>query len=88
MSQKPVAAPVPLLLGELNAEAVVGRSWRWVKDTANALGVPVYRHRLVDAERFLAALRAEAESSDGGPANDEQSGTDRVLALVGRRLVG
>jgi hypothetical protein len=88
---KPTAAtvhPAPLLVGEHNAEAVIGRPWAWVRRTARALGVPLYRRRVVDAEQFREALEAEALASRPGLATAGLRGPERVLAAIGRRMVG
>jgi hypothetical protein len=80
--------PLPLLLGEQNCEAVTVRPWAWVRRTARELGVPLYRRRVVDAERFREALEAEAVASRPGLATAELRGPERVLAAIGRRMVG
>jgi hypothetical protein len=49
----------PIIIGPKNAEAATGWPWRWVRDTARALGVPVigYGKKLgVRADLFIAAL--------------------------------
>jgi hypothetical protein len=43
---------------------------------------------VIDAERFLAALEAEDIASRPGLASPQLSGPERVLAVIGRRLVG
>lgn len=69
----------PLFISDRNAEALIGRPWRWVRDTARSLGVPVLQGgRLVDAPAFERAIRersARVRTPDG---------PDGVLAAIGR----
>ena len=76
--------PVPLFISDANSVAVVGRPFRWVRATARALGVPVFRAKLVDAEAFRRAVQASQAAND----SEQPEGPDRVLAAVGRRRAG
>lgn len=61
-SRDRTVAVAALYLGPDNAEACVGYSWRWVRDTARELGVPlvqVGRRYLIPVEAFRAALERE-----------------------------
>ncbi len=94
------AVVAPMFVGRDNAEAVVGRSWRWCQDAARALGVPLIIHgrtSLVDAEKLKAALLASSKL-DRPQANDAEvdvdvddaetplpATADDVLAALGKR---
>lgn len=55
----------PALIGPRNCEAFIGQPWRWVRDTARRLGVPVLTvggKSFVRAPEMLAALEREAAS--------------------------
>ena len=59
----------PLCIGPGNALAAVGAPWRWCRDTAHDLGVPLVgtkRRQLIPAGDFLAALKA-AKVEAGAP---------------------
>jgi hypothetical protein len=61
----------PLVVGPKNSEAATGWPWRWVRDTARALGVPIIGHGRklgVRADQFLAALERldQADVTPGG----------------------
>ncbi len=61
MARQPLARVLvaPFVVGPKNAEAATGWPWRWVRDTARALGVPIIGHGRklgVRADLFLAAL--------------------------------
>jgi hypothetical protein len=78
--------PLPLLIGPRNAEAVTGFTYRWVRDTAAALGVPFVafgRKRAVRADLFLAALE-RSPSRTGLPLEDPAA---TVRANLGLRLI-
>lgn len=82
---KPTQAVAPLLIGDENCRAAVGRSWRWCLDTARVLDVPVLtvrRRPVIPAAQFVEALMAagvEAEPPEPAkarPAGDVESPDD------------
>lgn len=65
--RKPRAAVIPLLLGPANCEAAVGLPWRFVRDHAPELGVPIIgtgRKRCVRADLFIEALERSGTRAD------------------------
>lgn len=75
-AKKETVKPHALLIGEGNSVALTGCNMRWVKDTAQRLGVPIIRasaHKhFVRADLFLDAMwRIGAET----PANQGDSPT-------------
>lgn len=73
----------PVLLGPKNCEAAVGAPWRWVRDQAAVLGVPLVgsgRKQFVRADLFLAALEAANETTEP-PA--ELDAAEQVRRLIG-----
>jgi hypothetical protein len=74
----------PLLLGPKNCLAAIGADWRWCRDQARALGVPLVgsgRKQFVRADLFLAAL--EAASNDTAEPEDETDAAAEIRRLVG-----
>lgn len=80
----------PLLLGPKNCLAAIGADWRWCRDQARALGVPlvgVGRKQFVRADLFLAALEAANDQEEAKqPGKDCQVDFDAAAEI--RRLVG
>ena len=95
MADRP-AAVAPLLLSSDNAVAAVGQSWRWCRDQARALGVPVIeagRKSFIDAARFIEALRADrtATPAPALPAEPDEAPVElspEQAAEVVRRSLG
>jgi len=80
----------PLALGPANCAAIIGQPWRWTRDTARRLGVPVHRcagKSWIEAETFLCALRAQS-TEPKPPANDVAANAapieDEVAAMRAR----
>jgi hypothetical protein len=89
-------AVAALTIGTENADAVIGRPWRWCVDTAVALGVPVItvrRRPVIPAQAFLDALMvagtslppAAAAPSEPTPTPDPQDAAEVLQALGLRR---
>lgn len=61
------ALACPITIGTRNCEQMTGVSWRWVRDHAAELGVPVWRvggqrgKSMIPAAQLLAALERIAE---------------------------
>jgi hypothetical protein len=70
---------MPILISVKNAEAVVGQSWRWVKQYARDCGVPIYR---ANGKPFIEA-EAFAPGGDGLPAAGGGGGRGRPAAAGG-----
>ena len=80
-----MTAPVaPLTIGPKNAALVTGQSWRWVRDTAKRLGVPVHRtggKPWLEPAQWLEAVRADAAPVEKEPDVVER---DELAALRAR----
>lgn len=78
----------PLFIGTENAEAVIGRDWRWCRDTATELGVPFVRIRrklLIPADRFVEALSKCTDEFTVTSTGNRKSDADSVLTAIGMR---
>lgn len=87
--RKPRAAVIPLLLGPANCESAVGFSWRFVRDHAPVLGVPIIgtgRKRCVRADLFVAALERSGAADLPSLAKVEPEPVDAAEAV--RRAIG
>ena len=76
----------PMLIGRDNAHLVIGRSWRWVQDTAVALGVRpirIGRVSLYDAGHLIDAIRSAGASDDDAATGDTE--LERLRARLGKR---
>lgn len=79
--------PAPLAIGPVNCEAMLGVSWRWLRDHAPSLGLTIYR---VGSKSFIDARAAyEAIRKHGKPeppaVEPEPEDVDAVLARWGKR---
>lgn len=76
---------MPITIGPGNALAATGFPWRWVRDQAEALGVPFVgcaRKRGVRADLFLAALEQQgAKPSTPEPVDH----AEQLRARLGKR---
>jgi hypothetical protein len=82
----------PILVSSGNCEAVVGQSWRWVRDNAAFLGVPIHRvggKRFVEAAELLAAVRrcTVVAANDGDAAATPGDDLERPRTAMGERRV-
>lgn len=82
----------PVLLGPANALAATGASWRWVRDAAAELRVPLLKHgkkQFVDAAAFVAALR-KAQAAGDAPRpegqEDEPMSVEEAAAIIRNRI--
>lgn len=83
--RKAVASATPKYISVRNAEAIVGQGYRWVRDTARALGVrviPVGKKRLIPADEFFAAVERQQQVATTDPVDP----TDAVLAQLGLQV--
>ncbi len=90
LKRKPRAAVIPLLLGPANCESAVGLPWRFVRDHAPELGVPIIgtgRKRCVRADLFIEALERSGAGGDlPSVAKAEPEPLDPAEAV--RRAIG
>jgi hypothetical protein len=81
------APVVPLTIGPKNAELVTGQPWRWVRDTARRLGVPVRRtggKPWIEPAQWLEAVRADAAPVDAAPEVDERDELEAMRRRFGK----
>lgn len=91
-----IASVAPLTIGPANCEAVLGVSWRWLRDHAKGLELTILRVNgkpFVEAAAALEAIRrhgvkpqSEEPPQDTAPEADELSGLCKRLGL--RRRFG
>lgn len=87
--RKTRAAVIPLLLGPANCESAVGLPWRFVRDHAPELGVPIIgtgRKRCVRADLFIEALERSGAGDLPSLAKAEPEPLDAAEAV--RRAIG
>ncbi|HEX4336354.1 MAG TPA: hypothetical protein VH062_10605 [Polyangiaceae bacterium] len=81
----------PILVSSGNCAAVVGQSWRWVRDNASLLGVTIHRVRgksFVEADALLAGIRRTASvANDGDDVGESGDELERLRAAMGKRRV-
>jgi hypothetical protein len=68
-------AVAPLTIGPRNAVDLTGVSWRWLRDNAPRLGVPVWRVRgksVIPAAPLFQALEREAVQQESRALTDEE----------------
>ena len=80
--------PRPIAIGPKNAESMIGHSWRWLRDHAAELRVPIVvidGKRLIPAEPLRVALEARAPTAAGeATAADELAAMRARVALAGK----
>lgn len=77
----------PVCIGPRNAALVTGQSWRWCRDVAKRLGVPVRRTAgkpWIDPTQWLEAVRADAEPIKATPEVDERDELAALRARLGK----
>lgn len=88
---------VPLYIGPANCEQVVGHKPRWVRETAEKLGVPIHRPPgsrkwLIPAAAFMSALeKAGLLQEPQQPTVPEPGSAEELAAMrahLGLRLIG
>jgi len=80
----------PLFISTGNAEACTGQSWRWCRDMARALGVPLLgagKKQLVDAAKFRAALEGLVDGGIAEPGNTVTDPAEQIRQRLGLRVV-
>jgi len=79
MTKKEETKVMPLCIGPRNAEAMIGHTWRWLRDHAAELGVDfitIDRKRVILAAPLLAALERRAR-----PSETLSDGDDELAAM-------
>lgn len=69
------ATIIPITIGPRNAVEMTGLSWRWLRDNAARLRVPVWRvggKSMIPAAPLLAALELEAAAQEPRELTDEE----------------
>jgi hypothetical protein len=65
----------PLTIGPRNAAEMTGVSWRWLRDNADRLGVPIWHvggKSMIPAAPLLEALQREAAAREPRELSDEE----------------
>lgn len=65
----------PITIGPSNAVEMTGVSWRWLRDNAGRLGVPIWRvggKSVIPAAPLLQALEREAAQQEPRELTDEE----------------
>jgi hypothetical protein len=68
-------ATAPITIGPSNAVEMTGVSWRWLRDNAEQLGVPIWRlgsKSVIPADPLLKALAREAAQHESREPTDEE----------------
>jgi len=79
---------IPLTIGPRNCEAAIGQNWRWARDFAVRVGVPIWRvgtKSLIPAQPLLQALEREAAKPPPRELTEEEE-RDAFLARIGYRM--
>jgi hypothetical protein len=69
------AVIAPITIGPGNAVGMTGVSWRWLRDNAGRLGVPIWRiggKSMIPAAPLLRALEREAAQQESREPTDEE----------------
>ena len=69
------AVIAPITIGPGNAVGMTGVSWRWLRDNAGRLGVPIWRvggKSMIPAASLLPALEHEAARHEAREFSDEE----------------
>jgi len=89
-------AIAPITIGPSNAVGMTGVSWRWLRDNAGRLGVPIWRvggKSMIPAAPLLRALEREAAQQEPHELTDDEE-RQRLRSQLGmeripqRSLVG
>lgn len=86
--RRPEDAIVPLTIGPGNAVGMTGVSWRWLRDNAERLGVPIWRvggKSMIPAAPLLRALEREA-AQEPRELTDEQE-RQRLRSQLGMERI-
>jgi hypothetical protein len=81
----------PLFIGPANAIAVTGCPWRWVRDRAVELGVPILgtkKKGVINAAAFVAALECGSAAPNHDLEAPPSDAAEQLRRRLGLRLVG
>ncbi len=73
--ERSAEAIIPITIGPRNAVEMTGVSWRWLRDSARRLGVPIWRvggKSVIPAAPLLQALKREAAMQERRILSDEE----------------
>ena len=82
-------AIAPITIGPANAVGMTGVSWRWLRDNAARLGVPIWRvggKSMIPAAPLLHALEREAAQEEPHELTDEEE-RQRLRAELGMERI-
>jgi hypothetical protein len=82
-------AIAPLTIGPANAAGMTGVSWRWLRDNAERLGVPIWRvggKSMIPAAPLLRALEREAAQQEPRELTDEEE-RQRLRSQLGMERI-
>ena len=82
-------AIAPLTIGPANAVGMTGVSWRWLRDNAERLGVPIWQvggKRMIPAAALLRALEREAAQQEPRELTDEEE-RQRLRSQLGMERI-
>ena len=74
-TERSTEAVIPITIGPRNAVVMTGVSWRWLRDNARRLGVPIWRvggKSVIPAGPLLQALKREAAVQEPRVLSDEE----------------
>jgi len=77
-------AVAPIYIGPQNCEHVLGQNWRWTRDTAKRLGVPVLRvggKPLIRVAELVPALERDAGQEPAAAIDDDE--LEQMRATLG-----
>ena len=78
-------AVTPIYIGPQNCEHVLGQNWRWTRDTAKRLGVPVLRvggKPLISVAELVPALERDAGATQATALTDDEE-LEQMRASLG-----
>src|SRR5262245_47643898 len=79
----------PITIGPGNAVGMTGVSWRWLRDNAGCLGVPIWRvggKSMIPAAPLLRALELEAAQQEPRELTDEEE-RQRLRSQLGMERI-
>lgn len=79
----------PITIGPRNAVDMTGVSWRWLRDNAQRLGVPIWRvagKSMIPAAPLLRALEREAAQQEPRALTDEEE-RERLRRQLGMERI-
>ena len=87
--ERSTEAVIPITIGPRNAVEMTGVSWRWLRDSAQRLGVPIWRvggKSVIPAGPLLQALKREAAMQEPRVLSDEEE-REQLRRLLGMERI-